>query len=470
VLLLLLLGASCVSGGPQVQTTSGVVQGGVDNGVDYFLGIPFGDQVRFEKPTPAAPWSGVRDATSPGPQCTQVGPDPRVPTSEDCLVLNVFRPSGGAGTNRTLVWIHGGGYFLGNSAAYDGRQLARQGALVVTIQYRLGPFGFLPQAPNLGMFDQLLALQWVQKNAAAFGGSAERVTLAGESAGGGSVFAHVSSPLSVGLFQAAAALSPGMSQTFKCSHLAQIGSTIMSACNCSTVACVKAATTECLLSGFGVVNGGLIPPLAPCVDGDFLMGTPAVLLPFRPVRSLLVGVMQNEGAAITWPTISQQTGPTDDSPERAKRLISSFEPFSGASNLTAWYPVSGGPWRLLTDLASEYFITCLAQSAMRTIATHSYRFDAFVPGNPHSFLGATHAMDVPFWFNNASVPFGPSFPPFPPAHAALAARASRWLLDFPDTPPDSDVTVFAASGVTKEPQEPESSACAMWNDLFVKSG
>jgi hypothetical protein len=109
--------------------------------------------------------------------------------------------------------------------------------------------------------------------------------------------------------------------------------------------------------------------------------------------------------------------------------------------------------------SEQVFHTCLAQAAMRTTATHSYHFDAFVPGNPHSFLGATHAMDVPFWFNNASVPFGPSFPPFPPAHAALAERASRWLLDFPDTPPDSEVTVFAASGVTKEPQEPETSTC-----------
>ncbi len=455
--------------GPQALTTSGWVEGGEDSGCDYFLGIPFGEQSRFEQPMPAAPWSGVRDATIPGPQCMQVGPDPRVPMSEDCLVLNVFRPSGGVSTNRTLVWVHGGGYFLGNSAAYDGRQLARQGALVVTIQYRLGPLGFLPQAPNLGLFDQLLALRWVQHNAAAFGGSATRVTLAGESAGGGSVFAHLASPLSSGLFQAGAALSPGTSQTFLCGALVPFGKTLLAACNCTTLACAKAAPIECLFAGFGTINSGFFPPLAPCIDGEFLPLSPANLSAVHPVESLLVGIVQNEGALVAWNTISLQSGPTDDRPERAASLIASLEPVSGASNLTAWYPVSGGPWNALTDLMSEYFFTCLAQRAMAKLATHASRFDAFVPGNPQAFLGATHGMDVPFWFNNATVPYGAAFPPFPPAHAALAARASQWLLDFPDTLPDPDVTVFAASGITKEQLAPESPTCAMWNKLFTKT-
>ena len=184
-----------------------------------FLGLPFAEPpvgpLRFAAPVPAGSWTGIRDATAYGPtaqrrQLAEVTaiPEPSIP-GEATLNVNVFTPAPGDRDARlpVFVWIHGGGYKAGSPASpwYDGRAFNRDGVVTVTLSYRLGfdGFGWIPDAPhNRGLLDQIEALRWVRRHIAAFGGDPERVTIGGQSAGGGSVWALLVSPPARGLFAA----------------------------------------------------------------------------------------------------------------------------------------------------------------------------------------------------------------------------------------------------------------------------
>src|SRR5215470_13604848 len=220
------------SRGPVVTTDDGAVRGMTAGSVDEFLGIPYAapptGHLRWRPPQPPSDWQEIRDATQFAPSCPQP-PTPFAPSgtfSEDCLYLNVYTlglPGGGEdhrlardgdeGGRPVLVWIHGGGLTQEGSSNYDGAKLAADGAVVVTINYRLGALGFLahpalasrPGGPagNYGLMDQQAALRWVQDNIEAFGGDPGNATIAGESAGGLSVLAHLVSTGSRGLFQKA---------------------------------------------------------------------------------------------------------------------------------------------------------------------------------------------------------------------------------------------------------------------------
>ena len=212
---------------PRVKVHTGTLEGSVDSatGVMVFRGIPYaappvGD-LRWRAPRPPAHWRGVRNADRLGKNCMQTQVygdiDPfAAGVSEDCLYLNVWT-AGLAGAKRpVLIWIHGGGFRagFGGEARHDGGPLARKGAVVVTLNYRLGALGFLAhpalaaESPhhasgNYGLLDQIEALRWVRRNIARFGGDPSRVTIFGESAGGMSVGALVVSPLARGLFHRA---------------------------------------------------------------------------------------------------------------------------------------------------------------------------------------------------------------------------------------------------------------------------
>jgi para-nitrobenzyl esterase len=210
----------------QVKTTAGVVQGTTvsDGQIRVFKSIPFaappvGD-LRWQAPRPPTPWPGVRNATEFGPRCIQ-GPvfadivfkD----LSEDCLTLNIWTPARGASDRLpVMVWIHGGGFQAGAGAEnrHDGEAFARKNVVLVTVNYRLGVFGFFAHpeltkesgrnaSGNYGMLDQVAALRWVKENIAAFGGDPANVTIFGESAGSFAVSALMASPLARGLFHKA---------------------------------------------------------------------------------------------------------------------------------------------------------------------------------------------------------------------------------------------------------------------------
>lgn len=213
---------------PRVTIDSGQLEGQLDSatGIAVFRGIPYAappvGPLRWRPPRAVAHWSGVRSAAQLGHNCMQGQPygdiDPYAAgVSEDCLYLNVWTPSLGAAASRpVLVWIHGGGFFagFGGEERHNGARLAQKGAVVVTLNYRLGPFGFLAhpalaaESPrhasgNYGLLDQIAALEWVRRNIARFGGDPARVTIFGESAGGMSVGSLIASPLAKGLFERA---------------------------------------------------------------------------------------------------------------------------------------------------------------------------------------------------------------------------------------------------------------------------
>jgi len=201
-----------------VQTEAGAVRGLVSVDHRLFSGIPYAappvGALRWQPPSPAASWTGFRDATRPGPRCIQdVSNDvDQRETSEDCLTVNVWTPPPSGEKRPVMVWIHGGSFINGSGDIYDSRWLASRGdVVVVTINYRLGTLGFLAHPAlgpagdvgNYGLADQQAALRWVRDNIAAFGGDPDKVTIAGESAGGMSVCDHLVAPDSAGLFSGA---------------------------------------------------------------------------------------------------------------------------------------------------------------------------------------------------------------------------------------------------------------------------
>lgn len=229
VLLSVVLGASAQTTQPTsvLQTDSGPIRGAVNNGMNSYLGIPYAappvGALRWMPPRRPNPWKAVREAGNYGSSCPQgayLGVFGKAGGSEDCLNLNVFVSTQAVQSGRklpVLVWIHGGALKVGSSRDYDAGKLARDGrVVVVTINYRLGVLGFFAHpaidkehhnVANYGLLDQNLALDWVQRNIAAFEGDPGNVTIFGESSGGNSVFWHIASPISAGKFQHAIAMS-----------------------------------------------------------------------------------------------------------------------------------------------------------------------------------------------------------------------------------------------------------------------
>lgn len=209
--------ATMAERGPEVLIGCGALRGSSRDGVAAFLGVPYArppvGALRFRAPEAVEPWDGVREATAFGPTAPKrpyappldaLLPDPEIP-GDDCLNLNVWAPWGAGPRSATerggrpvMVWIHGGSLIRGSSAVpvYDGTAFARDGVVLVSVNYRLGieGFGVFPDAPaNLGLRDQIAALTWVRDNIAAFGGDPERVTVFGESAGAISIAALLAS-------------------------------------------------------------------------------------------------------------------------------------------------------------------------------------------------------------------------------------------------------------------------------------
>jgi para-nitrobenzyl esterase len=297
-----------------VRTKQGAVRGTSTEGVVAFKGIPyaappFGPN-RFRPPQPAPAWDGVRDASNYGPTVLKppyfppfdaIIPEPSIP-GEDCLNLNIWTPDPGGSGLPVMVWIHGGAFSNGSNAVdvYDGARFARDGVVLVSINYRLGVDGYLflgDGISNLGVLDQLAALEWVQDNISAFGGDPAKVTIFGESAGGFSVTTLLSIPRSEGLFRRAIAQSGAGHHVISPAAAQRVGHYLAEKMGVApTREAIGAVPFDQLLmhqvqlSGeifanpdprrWGEVAGNLMP-FEPVVDGD--------LLPARPIDRIVSG-------------------------------------------------------------------------------------------------------------------------------------------------------------------------------------
>ncbi|XP_020844468.1 cholinesterase [Phascolarctos cinereus] len=302
--------------------------------VTAFLGIPYGEPpiggLRFRKPHPRSNWSDIWDATKYSNSCYQNIDDsfpgfpgsemwnPNTELSEDCLYLNVWVPAPKPKNATVMVWIYGGGFQSGTSSlhVYDGKFLARvERVIVVSMNYRVGALGFLAlpgnsEAPgNMGLFDQQLALQWVQENIASFGGNSKSVTLFGESAGAASVSFHILSPKSHPLFTRAilqsgsanapwAVMSPSEART----RTLDLAKSLSCPRGNETelIKCLRNKKPQEILGHVNpVVSSGSLLKInfCPTVDGDFLTDMPDSLIQqghFKQTQ-ILVGVNKDEG-------------------------------------------------------------------------------------------------------------------------------------------------------------------------------
>ncbi len=294
-----------------VKTRYGEVRGSVADGVHTFKGIPYAappfGAYRLRPPQPVAPWSGVRDALSYGRKPPEPPHPPWVPElaipGEDCLNLNIWSPDLRSAGRPVMVWISGGLFEYhgaGASPWYDGSRFARDGIVCVTINYRVGPDGFLYLGEgdaNRGLLDQIAALQWVQENIAAFGGDPQNVTIFGESAGAMSVGTMLSMPRAEGLFRRAIAQSGAAQHVTSAATAQRISQYLAEKLGvAATREAIAAVPLDRLLAvqeelkadvdahpdpqRWGEVAANLLP-FEPVIDGE--------ILPARPIDRIVAG-------------------------------------------------------------------------------------------------------------------------------------------------------------------------------------
>jgi para-nitrobenzyl esterase len=344
--LLLSTGARAGAATPdRVKTTAGVVEGSgrQASGVRAFKGIPFAQppvgELRWRPPQAPKSWEGVRRADKFGPRCMQhpVFGDMNFRSdgmSEDCLYLNVWTPAKSDKEKLpVLVYFYGGGFIAGDGSEprYDGEGLARRGVVSVTLNYRLGLFGFLAHTElskesahkasgNYGLLDQAAALRWVRDNIAAFGGDPKRVTVAGESAGSASVSAQMASPLSRDLIAGAIGESGSVLSTMRAVPLAQAeadGTKFAAEVGAKSLAELRALPTERLMEATAKQPFGRFPI---AVDGYFFTEPPhETYAAGRQARvPLLVGWNSEE---MTWRALLGGDEPTPENYEKAVRKL-----------------------------------------------------------------------------------------------------------------------------------------------------
>lgn len=414
-----------------VKTDRGKVRGqmSADGQVRTFLGIPYAappvGMLRWKPPQPPAKWRGVRPATSFGPHCMQ----PHLYAdmifrdsggSEDCLTLNVWTPARKKSANLpVMVWIHGGGLAAGGSSEprQDGENLARKGVVIVSMNYRLGIFGFFAlsqlsaespvhAAGNYGLMDQTAAFQWVRRNIEKFGGDAANVTIFGESAGSQSVSLQMASPLAQGLFVHAIGESGGAfprpSRRYRslakseehCETFAQ------STFGSNDVAFLRAIPADKLLAA---ANRSHDADFRPNIDGSFLPESPSAIYEEGKQAHvpLLAGWNNDEAAEEVLNAPEQPTRETwrTAAEERFGPDAAEFLKAYSASNDTEAV-------RVAKDFAGDRFIAyetwawLEAQVKTGEVPVYRYHFDLGSPGDPNhpAAIGAFHSDDIEYVF------------------------------------------------------------------------
>jgi para-nitrobenzyl esterase len=453
-----------------VKVDTGELQGVVADGVTSFKGIPFaappvGD-LRWRPPQPPARWDGVRQAAEFGPNCMQgrFGPPPAAGApappapSEDCLFLNVWRPAGPAtGKLPVMVWIHGGG-FVGGSGALPGAggaPFARRGVVLVTVNYRLGRFGFFafpalsrehadePKG-NYAYMDQIAALQWVKRNIAAFGGDPGNVTIFGFSAGGVSVHSLLASPMASGLFHKAIAQSGGSRDSVLTARPMRedgvdpnypvsaetIGRTFaesmgIDATDPAALGRLRALTAEQVLRGAQPAAGANVPQieLTPILDGRLITETAETA--YKAKRQARVPLLVGSNSADTAGNRIKAT--TKD------ELFARFGKWSAQAK-AAYDPDGTTDIATLVSRANDDFGQAEpARFAATAFAANDspaylYRFSYVASAMRERMrAGAPHGGEIGFVFGTLGAGPGPAWTPSPEDLAVSRMAQSYWV-------------------------------------------
>ena len=448
---------------PIVTTTSGKVQGKQIEGGFAYLGIPYAEPIggaaRFAAPTPRRAWDGVRDATRHGAVSKQSQyPAPfsqylpsTTSAGDDCLNVAVWTPDPGASGLPVIVWIHGGAFVRGaNSlAVYDGSAFARDGVVLVGVNYRLGVPGFavLDGAPNnRGLRDQILALEWVRENVSAFGGDPDNVTIMGESAGAMSVVSLIASRKADGLFRRAIAQSGGGqcaapvddARAYALAVAQYLGvkptAAAMSRLGGDEIfAAQEKASADYVADpdpqrwGSGFVAGGLgLMTSFPVIDGDVLTDRPEQVLAHqgRPDVGLLIGITRQE-----YNFWAVGTGLLDKTTDANLHTLAAR--FGAPSTVVDAYRsrrAGERPGQVLSDIATDVMFR---EPALRLVdlrqGKNTYVYE-FAWRTPEHGLGACHALDLPFTFDTLGA--AREYAPGPHAPHSVADLYHRSFVDF----------------------------------------
>jgi para-nitrobenzyl esterase len=445
-----------VKDGPVVHLDSGSVRGYFQGTTSIFKGIPYAappvGKLRWREPQPVSPWSGVRDATAPAHACVQniAGIDSfmkplataygasyavePVVSSEDCLYLNVWTPARPQpGALPVMVWLHGGSNTAGSGSqsVYDGASLASHGVIVVTINYRLGVFGFFShpeltvESPhrssgNYGLLDQLAALRWVKENIAQFGGNPNNVTLFGESAGALDDGMLMTSPLAAHLFQRVISESGppfgmGAIQTRKEAESA--GAAIGRAASGNPATPLENLRKLSAAELVRIANAQSHGPYAAraIVDGWLLPQAPARAFALGAIQKvdLIVGLNGREMSAFRMAAAeaakeSGQQAKNTSAMQAVKQLADAARPlYSGWTDaaIVKYLALAMVHRELAIDQATNDMLVACPIGAMAALTSatgrnvYVYSFERSIPGQGEIALGAFHSLEVPYVFN-----------------------------------------------------------------------
>ena len=485
-----------------VTTRLGMVIGKSENDIQTFLGIPYAKppvgERRFRAPIPHGPWSGTLDGTRMGDRAMQpevpVGPPWGEAPSEDCLFLNIYTPAADGRARPVLFWIHGGAYYIGCGNDHDGSVLAAQGdVVVVTVNYRLGVFGFLDlskyddalagSASN-GFRDQILALTWVQENIADYGGDPNNVTIFGVSAGGACVNALLAAPSADGLYHRAIAHS-GQAITNPPEPLAPGLAAHLKLDEGELLTRLRQLSAEDLLAA--QVDSGIDMSAGASVDGVVVTRDTYKAIAERGSGGVpyISGSNRDEGTFFT--SFAPEGTPFD--PLIAVRMAMPFDLLAAGADPGAYlaalqdaYPDETGKAlyeRVWTEAFRRPAIrTCEAVAAAGS-SGWLYRFD--LPSSVmDGALGAPHGCEVPFTFNDYARPeilLDPFHDPTDPVVCQLAEQWSNTVLAFartgdpngaglPHWPPYSadHRGVLILDAVSRIERDPDSELRKRWGD------
>ncbi|MFE1591322.1 carboxylesterase/lipase family protein [Nocardia sp. NPDC058705] len=458
----------------EIVSADGVVRGRAGRRIARWRALPYAapplGALRLRAPQPVRPWSGVRSATDFGfaavqnPSGARVGPRTWQPIGEDCLTLNVTAPVIPSPTPRpVMVFFHGGGYLLGTSSMYSGARLAARGdVIVVSVNYRLGAFGYVdfsefstaerPFDSNLGLRDQVAALEWVRRNIAAFGGDPDNVTIFGESAGAHAVVSLLATPSAAGLFHRAIAqsapadwtLTPDEARLFARRCLERLGTTAADAATMLSTVPAKElgrAGDRALARALREEPGSY--PFAPVADGDFLPDAPLDAIAAGRAHPVPLIIGTNRDEATLFQRFAKSVPHT---PEQLTSIFQRYEP--GAEQVVTGsyrgYPAARTAVRIGGDHLFLRPTLAVLEGHSRHAPTFAYRYD-YAPRALHlAGFGATHALDLVPVFGWVDGPVG---------RAMTAAGGRRAFLAVQDYIQDNWLS-FARTGQPLPPWTP----------------